>query len=89
MADVVDNRDDVERADRRGRSRTSWVLAAFLAIAAFYILTEHLAHLFGILPYVLLLACPLMYVFMHRKHGGHEHDARRHRSDGHDEVTRA
>jgi hypothetical protein len=30
--------------------------------------------LLGILPYLLLLACPLMHVFMHRGHGaGHKH----------------
>jgi hypothetical protein len=27
----------------------------------------------GALPYLLLLACPLMHVFMHRGHGGHHH----------------
>jgi hypothetical protein len=43
---------------------------AFLAIAAFYLLTEHTAHVFGALPYLLLLACPLMHVFMHGGHGG-------------------
>jgi hypothetical protein len=31
----------------------------------------------GILPYLLLLACPLMHVFMHGGHGGHGgHDHR-------------
>jgi len=36
-------------------SRTKWVLAGFLAIALFFLLTEHRAHVFGILPYLLLL----------------------------------
>ncbi len=34
---------------------------------------EHKAHLSGYLyylPYLLLLACPLLHVFMHGKHGG-------------------
>lgn len=43
--------------------RTKWVLAGFLAIALFFLLTEHRAHLFGMLPYLLLLACPLMHLF--------------------------
>jgi hypothetical protein len=39
-------------------------------IAAYFLLTEHRVHLFGALPFVLLLlACPLMHVFMHRGHG--------------------
>jgi hypothetical protein len=47
------------------------VLVAFLAIAAFFLLTEHTAHVFGVLPYVLLLLCPLLHVFMHHRHDGH------------------
>jgi hypothetical protein len=42
-----------------------------LAIAAFYLWTEHRAHLLGALPYVLLLACPAMHLFMHHGHGKH------------------
>ncbi len=53
------------------RSRTGLVHLAFLAIAAFFLFTEHRAHLFGILPYLLLLACPLLHLFMHGRHGGH------------------
>ncbi len=53
-------------------SRTGPVLLAFLAIAAFFLITEHRAHLFGILPYLLLLACPLLHLFMHGRHGGHD-----------------
>lgn len=48
------------------------VLIAFLAIGAFYLYTEHRAHLFGALPYLLLLLCPLMHLFMHRGHGKHD-----------------
>lgn len=50
--------------------RITWGWWVFAAIAAFYLLSEHRAHLFGVLPYLLLLACPLMHMFMHR---GHHH----------------
>ncbi len=53
------------------RSRTGIVLLAFLAIATFYLVTEHTAHFFGFLPYGLLLLCPIMHLFMHGGHGGH------------------
>ena len=43
-----------------------WV---FVAIAAFFLVTEHRAHLFGVLPFLLLAACPLMHLFHHRGHG--------------------
>lgn len=45
----------------------------FLAIATFFLWEEHRAHLLGILPYLLLLACPVVHLFMHRGHGGHGH----------------
>ena len=53
------------------KTRSGIVLCGFLLIAGFYLLTEHTAHVFGVLPYLLLLACPLMHLFMHYGHGGH------------------
>ena len=55
----------------RFRSPTTLVLLGFLAIAAFFLLTEHTAHVFGALPFLFLLACPLMHLFMHGGHGQH------------------
>ena len=56
----------------RRQSRSKWVLAGFLLVAAYFLWTEHQAHLIGALPYLLLLACPLMHLF-HHGHGGHGH----------------
>lgn len=53
------------------RSKTGLVLLAFLAIAAFFVITEHQAHVYGALPYVLLLLVPVLHMFMHAGHGGH------------------
>jgi len=66
--------------DRNGQSATPlkrtgrwWaeksVILAFFAIGGFYLIAEHRAHLFGLLPYGLLLLCPLMHFFMHKGHG--------------------
>ena len=52
-------------------SRYSLGLLVFGAAAGYYLLGEHRAHVFGALPLLLLLACPLMHVFMHHGHGGH------------------
>ena len=54
------------------RSRTGIALIFFIAIAAFYLVTEHTVHVFDALPYLLLLLCPLMHLFMHGGHGSHE-----------------
>ena len=66
--------------------RAKWVLLAFIAIAAFFLITEHRAHLSFLLitqhrghlselvyylPFLLLLACPLMHLFMHGGHADH------------------
>ena len=47
-------------------------LCLFLAIATFFLWEEHQAHILGVLPYVLLLLCPLIHLFMHRGHGSHD-----------------
>ncbi|CUQ67918.1 conserved protein of unknown function [Candidatus Nitrospira inopinata] len=51
------------------------VLYAFLAVLGFFLLTEHRAHVFGILPYLLLFACPLFHLLLHRRHRGHDSDS--------------
>jgi hypothetical protein len=55
-------------------SRANIVLIGFLVLAGFYLIAEHRAHLWLVLPWLpwlLLLACPLMHIFMHGGHGGH------------------
>ena len=52
-------------------SRAFLVCAVLLVIIGFLLWTEHLAHALGFLPYLLLLACPLMHLFMHGGHGAH------------------
>jgi hypothetical protein len=56
-------------------SKGSWVFYGFLALAAVLLFTEHRAHMLGILPYLILLACPLMHLFMHHDHGDHNQHA--------------
>jgi len=53
------------------RYAIGWIVIG--GIAAYFLLTEHFAHVVGALPFLLLLACPLMHVFMHHGHGGHGH----------------
>lgn len=57
--------------DTAARSRTWWAFAGFVAIAGFLLITEHRAHLFGVLPFLFLLACPFLHRFGHGGHGGH------------------
>ncbi|ALP52277.1 hypothetical protein Tel_03470 [Candidatus Tenderia electrophaga] len=57
------------------RSRSGVVLLGFTAVAGFFLFSEHRAHALGWLPWLILLACPLMHLFMHGGHGEeHKHD---------------
>jgi len=45
-------------------------VASLAVIVLFYVLREHWVHALGVLPYAILLLCPLMHQF----HGSHGHD---------------
>lgn len=50
-----------------------WIFALmfFLSCIGYLLWTEHRAHVIGFLPWLILLLCLLMYLFMRRHHGGH------------------
>ncbi|MDK9714759.1 MAG: DUF2933 domain-containing protein [Sulfuritalea sp.] len=57
----------------RTSRRSRWVFGGFALLAVLLLAFEHRMHLSGLigwLPYLILLACPLMHLFMH---GGHGH----------------
>lgn len=68
---------------RSGAATTAavWVL---VGIIGFFLLTEHQAHLFGILPWLFLLACPAMHWLMHRGHHQKHDSADQATPEGHD-----
>lgn len=41
-------------------------------VGVYYLLTEHLTHVTQAIPYLFLLACPLMHILGHH-HSGHHH----------------
>lgn len=67
----------MQRIDRTTRA---WIaFAGFVAVVIILLGTEHRAHVLGVLPYLILLACPLLHRFMHGGHG-HDHQGGRHES---------
>lgn len=47
-------------------------LICVVSVITFFIIWEqHQIHIMGALPYLLLLICPLMHLFMHRHFGHH------------------
>lgn len=67
-----DQRTDARPAGPRF-TRGGIAFAIFMAVALFFLLTEHRAHFFGALPFLLILACPLLHLFHHGGHGSHAH----------------
>lgn len=74
---------ETEQRHSLWRSRGGMALVVFGAIAAYFLLTEHRAHVFWLLPYALLLACPLVHLFGHGGHGGHGHGSGEHDAPDH------
>lgn len=65
----MNSKDDIKHL-----TKGQWIFYAFLVIAFVLLFTEHRAHVLGILPYLFLLACPLMHLFMHHGHSQHHHN---------------
>ncbi len=61
-------------------SSSGMIALCMIAVIGYFLLMEHRDHLFQALPYLILLACPLMHVFMHgsHSHGGHAHGRNEH-----------
>ena len=51
------------------RTRSGVAAIGFGFVVAFFVLPEHYEHALGMLPYLLLLACPLMHLLMPHGHG--------------------
>lgn len=43
-----------------------------IGAASYFLLMEHSEHVWQYLPFLILLACPFMHMFMHKDHG-HDH----------------
>ncbi len=43
-----------------------------VALVAWYAYAFHQPHLLAALPFLFILACPLMHIFMMRGHGAHD-----------------
>jgi Flp pilus assembly protein TadB len=46
-----------------------WIVLGLAGLAGGYLAFWHGAHLAAALPFLVILACPLMHLFMHRGHG--------------------
>jgi hypothetical protein len=65
---------DQNNRNTRTGSSARWLvgLVLFLAVAGFLLLSEHRAHGFYLLLWLLILSCPLLHFWMHGGHGSHD-----------------
>lgn len=54
------------------KRKNNLVMWIFLGFIAYFLITEHWAHVVPYLPWLILLICPLLHVFMHGGHGSHD-----------------
>ena len=52
-------------------SYRAWVVLALATVLGGYLMIWHGAHVAAALPFLVILACPLMHIFMHGVHGHH------------------
>jgi hypothetical protein len=53
------------------RTKLIWPVLGILAVGGYFVITKHMEHVLRLFPFLFILLCPLMHVFMHRHHGGH------------------
>ncbi len=74
----MDEKHSMHQKDNKYQKGSWWfstqgfVAILFISVIGFYLITEHTAHFFGYLPFLIFLLCPLMHLFMHHGHGGHD-----------------
>ena len=63
---------ELSKPPARWRSPVGLFMLVAGGVGVYYLLTEHLTHVTQAVPYLFLLACPLMHLFGHH-HGGYRH----------------
>lgn len=68
----------------RSHIGTSTLICLSVALAGVYLVTQYSVVLLGMLPWAVILLCPLMHLFMHRGHSGHGQGEGRGGHEGHE-----
>ncbi len=60
-----------ERKTSFWKTPAGFAALGLIAAVSYFLLVEHRQHVWQLLPYFILLACPFMHIFMHGCHGSH------------------
>lgn len=64
------------------KTSSGWAFIFFIFAAGYFLFKEHSAHLVPYLPWLIILLCPFIHIFLHRGHG---HGAQSHGDTNHRE----
>jgi hypothetical protein len=53
---------------------------ALVGTALYFLLVEHGPHVLPYVPFLVILLCPLMHLFMHKDHSAHDHGQKKEES---------
>lgn len=53
--------------------RTWWIIFVIGLVGLGSLFKNNTTHILSVLPYLILLTCSLMHIFMHGGHNGHNH----------------
>jgi hypothetical protein len=70
--DAHDGNSSVHSATRWYKTPTGLVCLALAVAAGYYLWVYHSQHVLAFLPFLVFLACPLMHILMHGRHGHHD-----------------
>ena len=58
-------------------SKKTWIVIAIIGVfGLIFLLRTHTSHVLSVIPYLILLLCPFMHIFMHKNHGSYtDHDS--------------
>jgi hypothetical protein len=63
------------------QSPTGLVWIAILSITALFLIKEYAAYIVNLLPYLFLMLCPLLHIFMHSGHESHGKEKRKNHAE--------
>jgi len=72
-----EHRADEHTGNAPSRHPYAWTVWAVAALGGVLLVIDHWAHVLGVLPFLVILACPLMHFFMHRGHGHGRHGTKK------------
>ena len=75
-------------ADRFWLTRKGIGVVGLIAAVLYFVLTEHRAHFIAALPFLILLLCPLMHLFMHHDHAENSRRSATDEDGGGDDARR-